>query len=117
LIHADPIRIERIINNILDNAAKYSPKGTDIKISVQQKDGCLLIAVSDQGPGLSPENQARLFEPFQRLPSSENIKGFGLGLIVCKRLVETHGGRIWVESEPGRGSTFFFTLPIGENTA
>jgi signal transduction histidine kinase len=79
----------------------------------------LVIGVSDQGIGISPEDQARLFVAFQRLENRyiEGIKGIGLGLLVCRRLVEAHGGRIWVESELGKGSTFFFTLPLEGNKA
>ena len=74
----------------------------------------LVIGVSDQGIGILPEDQAKLFAPFQRLENRrvEGVKGIGLGLLVCRRLVEAHGGKIWVESEPGKGSTFFFTLPL-----
>ena len=74
----------------------------------------MVIAVSDQGIGISPSDQAKLFAPFQRLEESrpEGIGGAGLGLLVCRRLVEAHGGQIWLESELGQGSTFFFTLPF-----
>ncbi len=77
----------------------------------------LVIGVSDRGIGISPEDQAKLFAAFQRLEnrSAEGVKGIGLGLLVCRRLVEAHGGRIWVESELGKGSTFFFTLPLEGN--
>jgi signal transduction histidine kinase len=68
------------------------------------------VGVSDQGPGITREDQSRLFRSFQRLDPT--IKGIGLGLRVCQILVEAHGGRIWVQSEPGKGSTFFFTLPL-----
>ena len=75
----------------------------------------MVIGVRDQGIGISLSDQAKLFGPFQRLEDSGLegvVNGAGLGLLVCRRLVEAHGGRIWVESEPGRGSTFFFTLPL-----
>jgi len=74
----------------------------------------LVIGISDQGIGISLPDQAKLFGPFQRVEESklEGVRGLGLGLLVCRRLVEAHGGQIWVDSEPGRGSTFFFTLPL-----
>ncbi len=113
-VHADPLRIERILYNLLENAAKYSPPGGQIKITVKAEPKYLVIGVSDQGRGLSPSEQARIFSPFQRLENSrpDRARGAGLGLMVCKRLVEAHGGEIWVESQKGKGSTFFFTLPL-----
>jgi PAS domain S-box-containing protein len=110
-IPADHVRVERIINNLVDNAIKYSPSGGDITISVHQKDDFIEVKVKDQGIGISAEDQARLFKPFERLGETNGIVGIGLGLNVCRRLVEAQNGRIGVESEPGKGSTFFFTLP------
>jgi signal transduction histidine kinase len=112
-IHADPLRLERILYNLLENAAKYSPPGSQIKVSVKMEPERLVISVNDKGRGLSPGEQARLFSPFERLGNSRNerIRGAGLGLMVCRRLVEAHGGEIWIESKKGKGSTFFFTLP------
>ena len=111
-----PLRLERILYNLLENAVKYSPQGGEIKVSVKPDKEQLVIGVSDQGVGISPADQAKLFAPFQRLEESRpgGARGVGLGLLVCQRLVEAHGGRIWVESEPGRGSTFFFTLPLNQ---
>jgi len=113
-IHADPLRIERILYNLLENAAKYSPAGSQIQVSAKVEPEYLLIGVCDQGKGLSPSEQAKLFSPFQRLESNgfQRDRGAGLGLVVCERLVEAHGGKIWVESKKGKGSTFFFTLPV-----
>jgi PAS domain S-box-containing protein len=115
-VYADPLRLERILYNLLENAVKYSPQGGEVKVSVQPEKEQLVIGVSDQGVGISPADQAKLFAPFQRLEESRpgGSRGVGLGLLVCQRLVEAHGGRIWVESEPGRGSTFFFTLPLNQ---
>jgi len=118
VISADRIRLERIVSNLVDNAAKYSPVGTEVSVSCRRDGDRLLISVSDQGPGISAENRDRLFEPFQRLGETSGVAGVGLGLVVCKRLVEAHGGSIWVESETGKGTTFFFTLPLnGEEEA
>ena len=115
-VHADQLRLERILYNLLENAVKYSPDGGNIKVSARLEDNHVLIGVSDEGIGISLHDQARLFSPFERLAAQrlEGVKGIGLGLLVCRRLVEAHGGRIWVESEPGRGSTFYFTLPLHE---
>lgn len=109
---ADRVRVERIIQNLVDNAIKYSPQGGDINISALQKDGYLVLEVKDHGMGISSEDQMRLFQPFERLETTDGITGVGLGLNVCRRLVEAHGGRIWVESEAGKGSIFSFTLPF-----
>jgi PAS domain S-box-containing protein len=113
-VYADPLRLERIIYNLLENAVKYSPQGGEIKVTVKPNKEHLVIGVSDRGVGISPADQAKLFAPFQRLEESRpgGTRGVGLGLLVCQRLVEAHGGRIWVESELGHGSTFFFTLPL-----
>ena len=118
LINADPLRIERILYNLLDNAAKYSPPGSQIKVSANAEPERLVIGVSDHGKGLSSSEQARIFGPFQRLENNrpDQARGAGLGLMVCRRLVEAHGGEIWVESKKGRGSTFFFSLPRRKGT-
>jgi PAS domain S-box-containing protein len=106
----DAGRIEQVLYNLVENAVKYSPAGSEVRVfSRQEKDG-LVIGVRDYGIGIALEDQQKLFEPFARL--KENVAGgIGLGLVVCKRLVEAHGGRIWVESQPGQGSTFLFTIP------
>ncbi|HEY55304.1 MAG TPA: PAS domain S-box protein [Dehalococcoidia bacterium] len=113
-LYADTLRLERILYNLLENAVKYSPQGGEIKVSVEADEEYLVIGVSDQGIGISPADRAKLFAPFQRLEEfrPKGTRGVGLGLLVCQRLVEAHGGRIWVESKPGKGSTFFFTLPL-----
>jgi PAS domain S-box-containing protein len=115
IVQADELRLERILHNLLENAVKYSPNGGVIKVSTRVEENRLVIGVSDQGIGISLHDQSKLFAPFLRLEDQRltGVKGAGLGLLVCRRLVEAHGGRIWVESEPGRGSTFYFTLPLG----
>jgi PAS domain S-box-containing protein len=117
-INGDPLRIERILYNLLDNAVKYSPSGSQIKILVNVELDRLVIGVSDRGKGLSSSEQARIFGPFQRLENSrpDQARGAGLGLMVCRRLVEAHGGEVWVESRKGKGSTFFFSLPFRKGT-
>ena len=120
-VHADELRLERILHNLLENAVKYSPDGSKITVSARVEDDHMVIGVSDEGVGISLHDQTKLFSPFERLAAQKlrGVKGIGLGLVVCRRLVEAHGGRIWVESEPGRGSTFYFTLPLkdGEHLA
>ena len=114
-IPADPIRVERILYNLVENAIKYSPAGGEVRVSGSVCDGYLQISVSDQGIGISAENLPRLFQPFERLGFDVKgaIQGTGLGLRVCRILTEAHGGKIWVEATPGKGSTFYFTLPVG----
>ena len=115
-VYADQLRLERILYNLLENAIKYSPQGGEIRVFAKKEGRHLVVGVSDQGIGISPQDQMKLFEPFQRLGEStlNEVKGVGLGLLVCLRLVEAHGGRIWVESQPSQGSTFFFTVPVGQ---
>jgi PAS domain S-box-containing protein len=118
LINTDPLRVERIIYNLLENAVKYSLPGSQIKVSARVEPEHMVIGVSDQGKGLSPSEQTKIFSPFQRLENGrpDQARGIGLGLIVCRRLVEAHGGEMWVDSQKGKGSTFFFSLPYSSGT-
>jgi PAS domain S-box-containing protein len=113
-IYADELRLGRIMYNLLENAVNYSPDGGDIRVFAERNGAAMTIGVSDQGIGISAEDQTRLFQPFERgeVAKIDGIGGAGLGLLVCRRLVEAHGGKIWVESEPGHGSSFLFTLPL-----
>ncbi len=111
-VEADPVRVERIVYNLLENAVKYSPVQSEIKVSGRKKGNCVITAVSDQGRGIPSGDQGKLFELFRRLEGPSYAKGIGLGLVVCKRLVEAQGGWIKVDSAPGKGSTFTFALPI-----
>ncbi len=110
---ADVTRVARILYNLVDNALKYSPKGGEIKVSVRLEEDFLVVGVTDHGPGIPHDDQAKLFQSFERLEEIGDgyISGTGIGLRVCLILVEAHGGRIWVKSKEGKGSTFFFTLP------
>lgn len=110
LVDADMIR--RVLINLLENAVKYSPAGGEIELGARSERPSVLIWVRDSGPGISPEDQARIFEKYTRLSQSKSVKGFGLGLAYCRLAVEGHGGRIWVESEVGEGTRFCLTLPI-----
>jgi len=110
-VEADPVRVERILFNLMENAAKYSPEDSRITVSSGTQDAFVVTRIIDHGPGMSPDDQARIFERFQRLGESQHrAKGVGLGLVVCKRLVEVQGGWIKVDSEIGKGSIFSFGL-------
>jgi signal transduction histidine kinase len=98
--------------NLLENAVKYSPPGGEIELGARLERPSVLIWVRDSGPGISSEDQARIFEKYTRLTYNEAVKGFGLGLAYCRLAVEGHGGRIWVESEVGKGAVFYLTLPL-----
>jgi PAS domain S-box-containing protein len=115
LVDGDERRIRQVVFNLLSNAVKFTPSGGRVEISTAKENGEVRIAVRDTGPGISPDDQARIFEEFQqaRDTNGERPEGTGLGLALSRSLVELHGGRIWVESEPGKGSTFTFTLPVG----
>ena len=110
---ADPIRVEQVLANLVDNAIKYSPRGGPIRVRVwPTADGQVGVSVSDRGNGIPPEAIDHLFERFYRVEGAgAGVKGAGLGLFICKSLVEAHGGQISVESTPGVGSTFSFALP------
>ena len=115
-VNADGHRVERILENLVDNAIKYSPDGGKVTVSARLQNGAVMVSVADAGIGIAKKDMDRLFQPFGRLETrvaGSAVQGVGLGLVVCRRLVEAHGGRIWVESLPGKGSTFFFTLPRG----
>ncbi len=109
----DERKIKQVLLNLLSNAVKFTPEGGRIGIEARQTDGSVEISVSDTGIGISPEDQAKIFEEFRQVGSDDakKIEGTGLGLTLAKKFVELHGGRIWVASEVGKGSTFTFTLP------
>jgi two-component system sensor histidine kinase KdpD len=112
----DTQRIEQVLRNLLINAIKYSPEGGTITAQVYWDDGDALIAVSDEGIGIHPQEQQRIFERFYRVDNevTRRVRGAGLGLSVCRGIMEAHQGRIWVESAPGEGSTFYCRLPVGD---
>lgn len=118
-VAADRTRVVQILTNLLSNACKYTPEGGRIRVSARQEDGFVQCAVSDTGIGIEPEEQERLFTKFFRSqnPTVRSVPGTGLGLAITKSLVELQGGRIWAESEPGKGSTFTFTLPVAGASA
>ncbi len=115
-VAADPNRLERILNNLLTNALKYSPDDSPVAVRAQRSGEEVVISVQDRGQGIHPEDQLHIFDRFYRPRSGRKADSVGLGLYITRVLVEAHGGRIRVESEPGVGSTFFFTLPVWGNS-
>jgi len=109
---ADPDRLERILTNLISNALKYSDPGTEVTVSLAPRDGEVVTSVTDRGKGIPPNEVPMLFQRFCRMRRApERGEGLGLGLYITRQLVEAHGGKIWVDSQVGKGSTFSFTLP------
>jgi len=112
-IQADERKVRQVVLNLLSNAIKFTPGGGRIDVSAVPKDGFVEVSVSDTGIGIAPEDQEKVFEEFQQVgTAAKNIEGTGLGLTLCRKFVELHGGRIWVKSQEGMGSTFTFTIPV-----
>jgi signal transduction histidine kinase len=114
VILGDERKIRQILLNLLSNAVKFTPEGGRISVAATGADGVVAIAVSDTGVGIAPEDQAAVFEEFRQVgrDNARKQEGTGLGLALAKKLVELHGGRIWVRSEVGKGSTFTVTIPV-----
>jgi signal transduction histidine kinase len=108
----DERRLTQVLLNLVGNAIKFTDEG-QVGIKASTENGSLLVAVSDTGPGIAKSNQARIFEEFQQAEKSTAAKkgGTGLGLAISKRIIEMHGGSIWVDSSPGHGATFLFKIP------
>jgi len=112
-VQGDAVQLGQVWQNLISNAVKFS--GTEsprVHISLRQEGIQWVFSVQDNGIGIEPQYAERIFGAFQRLHTGKQSPGIGLGLAICKKIVERHGGRIWVESKPGQGSTFFFTLPL-----
>jgi len=115
-VSADQERLSSVLANFLDNAARYSPENSAIDVAVLRAGDRVRVAVTDQGPGISAENQARLFERYFRAPeTAESTRGLGLGLYLCRAIAERHGGSVGMQSAPGKGSTFWLDLPLGQS--
>jgi two-component system phosphate regulon sensor histidine kinase PhoR len=111
VLQADPLLLQRALSNLLENAVKYSPPGSRVSLEVRAPEGEFQFSVQDQGPGIALQDQAHLFELLYRGKSAGVESGLGLGLAIVKRIIDAHGGRIWVTSQEGQGATFSFTLP------
>jgi two-component system sensor histidine kinase GlrK len=114
VIRMDRERILQVLRNFIGNAVKFSPPRGRIIVSAASKDGSLEVCVKDTGPGIPQENLPAIFDKFQQGPllSPNPMKGSGLGLAIAKHIISAHRGKIWAESEPGQGSSFFFVLPV-----
>ena len=112
-MRCDATRISQVLNNLLSNAIKYSPEGGTVRIRVVPVEDGYRVAVTDTGVGIPPSEKESIFEPFRRSSSTRGaIPGVGLGLAVARKILVAHGGSLDVESEPGRGSTFYAKLPL-----
>ena len=111
-VKADKEKIEQVFTNLIHNAIKFTPESGTITIATQQDKDHVLVSVSDTGIGISTDDLPRIFERFYKADKARSGKGTGLGLAIAKQIVELHNGKIWVESQEGTGSTFYFTIPI-----
>jgi PAS domain S-box-containing protein len=115
-VSGDRQRLEQVFTNLLSNAIKYSPHADQVDIEIQKADGMIIVGVKDYGVGIAPEEQGKLFSRFYRVEStSKKFSGLGIGLYISYEIVTRHGGRMWVKSKEGEGSTFYFSLPIRSN--
>jgi PAS domain S-box-containing protein len=112
-LRANPIRLRQVLDNVVGNAIKYSPEGGEIFISIHSEGNQVILQVTDQGPGIPPADQPHIFDKFYRATNiGPDVEGSGLGLAIVKNIVESHQGRIWVESTLGKGSSFFIVIPV-----
>ena len=115
MLPLDSLLMEQVFINLIENAAKYTPDGSPIGISAHVRKNMLKVEVADSGPGLPPGDEELVFEKFYRGKSTSHKTGVGLGLAICKAVVEAHGGRIWAENRPEGGAVFYFTLPLADD--
>ena len=112
IIEIDSTRIAQVLDNLLSNAAKYAP-GAPVDLRARREGETVVVEVQDEGPGIGPQHLSQMFQRFYRVPDTQrNVRGTGLGLYICRKIVESHGGQIGVESQAGSGTRFFFTLPV-----
>ena len=112
LVSGDRYRLIQVVTNFLSNGIKYSNGKTEVILTIEHDDSKVTVSVKDEGLGISPENLAHVFERFFRAEKTKNLEGIGLGLFLCQQIVNAHHGRTWAESEEGRGSTFYFSIPV-----
>ncbi len=117
VVEADPVALEQVLRNLIENALVHSDRSALVEVTADAIDGEVRISVLDRGPGIPPDDLERVFEPFYRLPETVHAgaQGAGLGLTVCRRLIEMHGGRIWADRRPGGGAAFRFTLTVARD--
>ncbi len=117
VVEADVRYIEQALRNLVENAVKYSPEGSEVIVAGEVRKNKVVISVSDNGAGISPEHQERVFERFYRVdsPLVHSTTGTGLGLSITKGNIESHGGEVWLESTVGKGSKFYFSLPMDQD--
>src|SRR5947199_3777269 len=112
-VRADERKVRQVVLNLLSNAIKFTPEGGRIDVGAVPKDRFVEVSVSDTGIGIAPDDQEKVFEEFRQVGTAEKrAEGTGLGLTLCRKFIELHGGRIWVQSQVGVGSTFTFTIPV-----
>lgn len=114
MVHVDPVLVEQVVINLLENAVRYTPDGSPLHLGARMVAGAVEVEVADRGPGVPAADAERIFSKFTRLPGSDHAGGVGLGLAICRGVLEAHGGRIWVQGREGGGASFRFTLPTGE---
>lgn len=112
IVVADRDKIGQVVSNFISNAIKYSKPGSTVNVACVTVNGFAMVSVKDEGIGIEPKEINRLFERYYRVEGNNHISGFGIGLYLCHEIIERHHGKIWAESEPGKGSTFFFSIPI-----
>ena len=106
-------KIRQVVLNLLSNAIKFTPEGGRIEVAAMSRNGLVEVSVNDTGIGIAPEDQEKVFEEFRQVGTAEKkAEGTGLGLTLCRKFIELHGGKIWLTSERGVGSTFAFTIPV-----
>src|SRR5262249_14950029 len=110
-VPVDARRIDQVVSNLIRNAIKFTPQDGTIHVSARRQEWDILVCVTDTGPGIPQEHLLKVFDRFWRVPGTQK-QGTGLGLSIAKGIVEAHGGNIWAESELGKGTSFFFTLPL-----
>ena len=115
LVNIDAVAIERVLANLLDNAIEYTPPHSAIEIAARAAEHEVVVEVSDEGPGVPPGTERRVFEKFFRIAKGDSRRGIGLGLAISRGIVEAHGGRIWVTNKPTGGAVFSFSLPAVES--
>jgi signal transduction histidine kinase len=112
MISGDQEKIGYVLNNLISNACKYSQVGTEVNLCCEAGTNQVTVSITDEGMGIKEEDLSHLFKRYYRVENSNTISGFGIGLYLCAEILKRHQGKIWVESEYGKGSTFYFSLPV-----